>query len=131
MSRYLLDTNHLSAYLDREQPLKGRTDSAQTRVDRFGICLPVLCEYHAGIRLGRKYERNLARLQHALRRLWPVDEDTAAVFAEVFGEARTKGRAMSQFDLLIAAIARQYELTLLSSDEDFRAVTGVRVENWL
>ncbi len=50
MKRYLLDTNHLSAYLDRRPVLERRIDSALRASDRVGICLPVLCEYRAGIR---------------------------------------------------------------------------------
>src|SRR5437870_13051477 len=75
MSRYLLDTNHLSAYLDGQPALESRIDGAIRAGDRFGICLPVQCEYRAGIRLGRRWQRNAARLQAAMAilRQWPVD----------------------------------------------------------
>ncbi len=32
---------------------------------------------------------------------------------------------------MIAALARQMDLTVLSSDRDFAAVSGLSVENWL
>ena len=38
---------------------------------------------------------------------------------------------LSQFDLLIAALARQRGLILPTADQDFRPVTGLQVENWL
>ncbi len=133
MNRYLLDTNHLSAYLDRVPDLKRRVDAALRSGDRFGICLPVLCEYKAGIRLGRRFRQNLARLQAALAifRLWPADEQIASEFATLFQELRTAGQMLSQFDLLIAAIARHGKLTLLSADRDYERVQQLRVENWL
>jgi predicted nucleic acid-binding protein len=133
LNRYLLDTNHLSAYLDRQPALERRIDDRLRAGDRFGICLPVLCEYRAGIRLSRRYRQNLARLQLALARirLWPTDEQTAAEFAEIFRELRSGGRMLAQFDLLIAAVARQYKLTLLTADQDFQPVTGLTIENWL
>ncbi|TVS16075.1 MAG: type II toxin-antitoxin system VapC family toxin [Planctomycetaceae bacterium] len=133
MRRYLLDTNHLSAYLDRCAPLEQRIDDALKAGDRVGLCLPVLCEYRAGIRLGRRYQRNLARLHHALGilRIWPMDEGTAVEFAELFRELRSVGRVMSQFDLLIAALARQHGLILLTADRDFEPVSGIKVQNWL
>jgi tRNA(fMet)-specific endonuclease VapC len=133
LNRHLLDTNHLSAYLDRQPALEQRIDAGLRTGDRFGICLPVLCEYRAGIRLSRRYRQNLARLQRALAlfRLWPVDEQTAVEFAELFQELRSAGRMLSQFDLLIAAVARQHKLILLTADQDFRAVTRVKTENWL
>jgi predicted nucleic acid-binding protein len=108
VNRYLLDTNHLSAYLDRQPALVQRIDPAPRAGHRVGICLPVLCEYRAGIRLRRRYRQSLARLQAALPllRLWPTDEQTAVEFAELFQELRSAGRALSQFDLLIAATGR-------------------------
>ncbi len=133
MKKYLLDTNHLSAYLDRKAALEQRLDKSLRAGDRFGICLPVLCEYRAGIRMSRRYRQNLARLQAALGifRLWPADESTAAVFAEIFQELRSAGKMLSQFDLLIAAVARAHKLTLLTADRDFQQVSGLKVENWL
>ena len=75
----------------------------------------------------------MARLQAALAvfRLWPADEQTAAEFAELFHELRSAGRMLSQFDLLIAAVARQFKLTLLTADQDFQPVSQLRIENWL
>jgi tRNA(fMet)-specific endonuclease VapC len=133
LNRYLLDTNHLSDYLDRHPVLQPRVDAALRAGDRFGICSPVYCEYRAGIRVSRRYRQNLARLQAALAvfRLWPTDEDTAAEFAEIFRELRSAGRVLAQFDLLIAAVARQYKLTLLTADRDFEPVAGLHIENWL
>ena len=133
MNRYLLDTNHLSAYLDRHPVLQPKVDAALRMGDRFGICLPVYCEYRAGIRVSRRYRQNLARFQAALAvfRTWPADEDSAAEFAEIFRELRASGRMLAQFDLLIAAVARQSQLTLLTADQDFQVVRGLVVENWL
>jgi tRNA(fMet)-specific endonuclease VapC len=133
LTKYLLDTNHLSAYLDRKPALMKRIDAALRAGDRFGICLPVLCEYRAGIRLSKRYRQNFTRLQAALAifRLWPADESTAVVFAEIFQELRVVGKMLSQFDLLIAAVARQQKLTLLTADQDFQPVSGLKTETWL
>lgn len=133
MKRYLLDTNHLSAYLDRHPVLQPRVDAALRAGDRFGICVPVHCEYRAGIRVSRRHRQNLARLQAALAlfRVWPTDDDTVAEFAEIFRELRAEGRMLSQFDLLIAALARQQRLILLTADKDFQPVKRLDLENWL
>ena len=133
MNRYLLDTNHLSAYLDRHPALQSRVDAALRAGDRFGICLPVHCEYRAGIRISRRYRQNLARFQAALAlfRVWPTDEGTAVEFAELFRELRSMGKMLSHFDLLIAAVARQLKLILLTADQDFRPVPSLHIENWL
>jgi predicted nucleic acid-binding protein len=49
VKKYPLDTNHLSAYLDRSPALEQKIDRSLRSGDGFGICLPVLCEYRAGI----------------------------------------------------------------------------------
>lgn len=133
MTKYLLDTNHLSAYLARHPTLEARIDSAMRAGDRFGLCLPVLFEYRGGIRLGRYYQRNLSRLRASLTlfRLWPMDVDTSGEFADLFRECREQGRVMSQFDMTIAAVARQQDLVLLSADQDFKGVARLKWENWL
>lgn len=133
MTKYLLDTNHLSAYLARHPALEARIDAAMRAGDRFGLCLPVLFEYRAGIRLGRYYQRNLSRLRASLTlfRLWPMDVDTSGEFADLFRECREQGRVMSQFDMTIAAVARQHDLVLLSADQDFKGVTRLKWDNWL
>jgi tRNA(fMet)-specific endonuclease VapC len=133
LKRYLLDTNHLSALIDRQPALSQRVNAASRAGDRFGVCLPVLCEYRAGIRLGRRYRRNLARLQTSLAilRIWPCDNATIAEFAEIHCELRTTGRLIGPLDLLIASVVRRHNLILLTADQDFQNVSGIRIENWL
>lgn len=133
MNSYLLDTNHLSAYIDHHSTLEPRVDAGLRAGHRFGITLPVLCEYRAGIVRGKHHQRNLRRLEsvrHFLR-LWPLDENTAFEFAALDEELRRIGRILSPFDNLIAAGAHQYAFTLLTADNDFSLVPRLHVENWL
>jgi tRNA(fMet)-specific endonuclease VapC len=83
--------------------------------------------------MSKRHRQNLARLDAALEvfRLWPSDESTAVVFSEIFQELRAVGKMLSQFDLLIAAIARQHNLILLTADQDFEPVRGLKTRNWL
>ena len=54
----------------------------------------------------------------------------ALSYATVFRNARM-GRAQSQVDMMLAALARQLKWTLLTSDRDFDAMPDIRTENWL
>jgi predicted nucleic acid-binding protein len=119
--------------LDRRAGLAQRIGIAVRAGHRFGICLPVLREYRAGIRLSRRSRQNQARLQAALTIIcfWPADEQSAAEYATQFRELGAAGRMLSQFDLLIAGVARQYKLTLLTADRDFNSVERLKIENWL
>ena len=46
MNRYLLDTNHVSAYLDRQPALTQRVDAALRAGDRLGFACP--CSVNTG-----------------------------------------------------------------------------------
>jgi predicted nucleic acid-binding protein len=130
--RYLLDTNHLSAYCDAK-PVEHRIESAIGQGHRFGVTVPVLCEYQAGILAGNRYRKNLVRLERAMGRfrIWPVDEATSVEFASIVKDLRAAGRLIPPFDILIASSARQLGLTLLTADRDFLVVPNLRTENWL
>jgi predicted nucleic acid-binding protein len=132
LKRYLLDTNHLSAYLDR-RPIKARITAALLSGNRFGVCLPVLCEYRAGIRQGRKQRENLRRLATSMKyfRIWPMTADTPLMYAETVTFLKSIGQSRAQFDVLIAAIAEQHSLTILTADRDFDVIPNVDIENWL
>ena len=63
-------------------------------------------------------------------RLWPLDADTTRLYGAVYLELRRLGRVLSQVDMLLAAIARQHKLIVLTTDRDFEALAGLRIENW-
>jgi len=86
----------------------------------------------AGIQQTPNPEDNRRRLMQLLRqiRLWPLDADTTRFYGAVYLDLRRQGRALSQVDMMLAALARQYNLTILTTDRDFEALTDLRVENW-
>ena len=79
-----------------------------------------------------KPEDNRRRLAQLLRhvRLWPLDAETARLYGTVYLEWRRRGRALSQVDMLLAALARQHKLTVLTTDRDFDALPDLRAEDW-
>jgi predicted nucleic acid-binding protein len=133
VTRYLFDTNHLSKYLDRHAALELKVDAALRAGHRFGISLPVLCNTARALRPAADHNEIFKRLIAAMGifRLWPADQKTAAEFASLFVELRQMGRMLSQFDLLIAAQARQQGVTLLTADSDCQIVPSLTIENWL
>ena len=121
MTNYLLDCNHLSPALRKTSKLRNRIEQRRLAGDRFICCHPVLCELEAGIQHTPKPDENRRQLSHLLNhiRLWPLDL-----------ELRRKGRVLSQVDIMLAALARQHKLTLLTSDLDFQALPDLTVEDW-
>jgi tRNA(fMet)-specific endonuclease VapC len=64
-------------------------------------------------------------------RLWPVDLDIAVRYGEIFAESQKAGRALSQVDMILAAMARNSNVILLTTDQDFQALPDISTENWL
>ena len=62
---------------------------------------------------------------------WPLDPSDAGPYAAIDIELRRRGRAMSQADMMLAALARRMKLTLLTTDRDFEAFPDIHRENWV
>jgi tRNA(fMet)-specific endonuclease VapC len=132
MAAYLLDTNHVGIAVDRASLVGQRIVEARLAGIRFGTCFPVLCEIEAGMRQVRgkaKYRRDLNHLLLQLR-LWPIDLKTTRIYGDIYMELRRAGRVLSQVDIMVAALARQINLTILTTDRDFGALPDVRTEDW-
>ena len=132
MPDYLLDCNHLSAALRKVSLVRERIHRERRGGHRFISCYPVLCELEVGIQQTPKPEENRRRLAQLLRhvRLWPLDANTARLYGAVYIELRRLGRVLSQVDMVLAALARQHKLTVLTTDRDFEALTDLQTENW-
>src|SRR6266481_8086798 len=132
MPDHLLDSNHMSAAIRKVSPVRDRIHQGRRAGHRFISCYPVLCELEVGIQQTSKPEDNRRRLAQLLRhvRLWPLDAETARLYGAVYIELRRQGRVLSQVDMVLAALARQHKLSVLTTDGDFEALTDLRVENW-
>jgi predicted nucleic acid-binding protein len=63
--------------------------------------------------------------------LWPIDLETARLYGEIHQKLRRAGRILSPVDKMVAALARQMSVKVLTTDRDFEALPEVRTENWL
>ena len=124
----ILDTNGLSAAADGDEATRLILSAASQLV----LPVIVLGEYRFGIR----QSRHRARYNEWLRQLIPacrvllVDEETAGRYAEIRSELKAKGRPIPANDLWIAALTRQHALPLLSRDQHFDAVRGLKRISW-
>lgn len=85
-----------------------------------------------GIQQTPKPQENRRLLAHLLNhvRLWPLDGETTRHYGAIYLELKRIGRVLSQVDIMLAALARQHRLTLLTSDRDFEALPDIRTEDW-
>jgi tRNA(fMet)-specific endonuclease VapC len=130
---YLLDTNHLSRAVTPRSPVRQRITDLRQRGSKVGTCVPVLCEIEAGIQQVSQpdvYRLNLERLLRQIR-VWPIDPSPATLYGVIHHDLKRRGRVLSQVDMMLAALARQMTLTVVTSDQDFTALPDIPVENWL
>jgi predicted nucleic acid-binding protein len=126
MAGTLLDTNHLSEALHSVSRVRDRIGQLRQTGVRVGTCVPVLCELEAGFPSGERgevYRGALRRLLSTVR-LWPLPGEIARVYGDIFRDLRSRGRVLSQVDMILAALARQMDLTLATTDLDFGARPG-------
>jgi tRNA(fMet)-specific endonuclease VapC len=131
MAGFLLDTNHVGLAVNPVSTVGQRIFEARIAGQRLGTCLPVLCEIEAGIAQVRnrsKYRRDLNHLFRQLR-LWPIDQFATRYYGEIFTYLRRRGRVLSQLDMMVAALARQMKLTVLTTDRDFQALPDLQTED--
>jgi tRNA(fMet)-specific endonuclease VapC len=133
MKRFLLDTNHIGESIGRVSIVRDRIQQLYRQGIVFGTCGPVLCELFVGIVLRKDATQVRRRLNGVLQvvRIWPIDLAIADHYAAAYHTLKEAGRVLSQVDMLLAALARHLNATLLSTDGDFDALPDIRTENWV
>jgi predicted nucleic acid-binding protein len=133
MNRYLLDTNHLGEAIDAVSVVRDRLQQLHREGDVFRTCGPVLCELLVGVAVRKDKEKMRRRLDKLLElvRVWPIEIGIAERYAQTYHELKNAGRALSQVDIMLVAVARETGATLLTTDNDFRPISDIHLENWL
>jgi tRNA(fMet)-specific endonuclease VapC len=132
MTRYLLDTNHLSPLITPGHSLRERVQRQFASGDTFAIPSPVLSEFLFGIGGLPRVQQNRQEWQHIRSDFGFID-----INAELAEEAanlrlilQKRGWQIKLFDALIAVVALRDNFILLTTDKDFHGIDGLRHENW-
>ncbi len=124
----ILDTTAVSAILSGDRKVARVLSSA----DQHHLTWIVVGEYEFGLR-GSGQRTRLGRLFQELESesilVFP-DRKTTDQYAQVRHELKLKGRPIPENDVWIAAVARQYDLSIVSSDAHFDHVAGVTRIGW-
>ncbi len=133
MTRFLLDTNSASDYINRRHGIFERARLEVAKGNPIGIGIPVLAELAAGIEYSASRDRNIKSLKSALPtfKLWPFDQAAAFEYGRLYAELTRLGRPIGVVDMMIASIARTLgNCIVVSADSDFAVVPGLTLENW-
>ena len=126
--RFLLDTNIVIALFAKEVGVQQRLAAASE------VFVPsvVLGELYYGARKSVRVEANIARVDAfaASSAVLVSDAATARQYGAIKNALRAKGRPLPENDIWIAAVAKQYDLTLVSRDGHFDEIAGLTVAAW-
>jgi tRNA(fMet)-specific endonuclease VapC len=123
----LLDTNVVVALLAGDPETRDFLSQAEMTF------LPsiVLGELYYGAWKSRQKEANSSRIDAlaAKSAVLPVDAVTAWHFGRIKSALGAKGRPIPENDIWIAALAKQYGLSILTRDQHFKEVDGIEIVN--
>jgi tRNA(fMet)-specific endonuclease VapC len=130
--KYLLDTN-ICIHWIQGRDLKLRDKIISTPLDELVLCSPVKAELYYGAKNSAKRFENeqvLARFFAPIKSL-PFDDQSSVFYGELRTHLRAQGQPIGNQDLMIASIAHQHQLTLVTRDVlDFKMIPLLKIEEW-
>ena len=134
--KYLLDTNHWS-YLQRNHP--NVLTHIQDLSDNTTIYMPVVAqaELLVGVELALddSHKQKLRDLYEQVATEYTeiayINSQVAEKYASIFTSLKRKGRPIETNDIWIAAIALEYDMILVTNDEHFQYIDGLKIEDWI
>ncbi|MGH6951843.1 MAG: type II toxin-antitoxin system VapC family toxin [Vitreimonas sp.] len=125
----MLDTNVWSDVLRGGKPAR---KLASTSVARVLLAAPVLYELRRGaVRAARaKALQQAIDDMAAVHEVAHFDADAAEAAAKLGAALASRGRQIQHLDTMIAGIAVARGAVLVTTDNDFKGVAGLKVEDW-
>jgi len=127
----LLDTNTVSYYISGNPP------TVRERLDRVGLRNTAVstiteAELRYGVARNPTAVRRRESVESFLRNaiIQPWDSAVARAYGLLRAEQERKGKPLSTEDLMIAAHALSLGLTLVTHDQAFSFVEGLKTEDW-
>jgi len=126
--KFLLDTNVIIALFAKEPVVHERLSNAD---EVFVPCI-ALGEMYFGAYKSLRIKENLARINEFVLNstVLACDTDTAKKYGDNKNQLKEKGQPLPENDIWIAAVAQQYDLTLITRDNHFHIIENLKIESW-
>ncbi len=127
-SKYLLDTNIISAWLSGEKNIADNIEASTT----VYIPLVVIGELFYGAFYSDKKQKNINDIEKLVSRykILQADKQTAKDYGQIKTALRKKGRPIPDNDIWIAALAIQHKIILATRDAHFNEVPTLKTVRW-
>jgi tRNA(fMet)-specific endonuclease VapC len=128
----ILDTDIIVALLKGKKEADKAMQSLQEKGDEVATTIISAYELLKGAYLSSKPKDNLAAVQELLSNIHVLDLTLQACeeASKIYQDLKQEGRLIGEFDVLIAAISRTYDETIITRDEHFGFIRGIKVTEW-
>ncbi len=130
--KFLLDTDTCVFWLRGHEPVRARL--VAVGIEEVGISIVTLAELRYGAQCSARPESNHRAIDDFISGITVIHVDSAIArsFGSLKAHLRREGKLISDFDLLIAATASTYDLTLVTNNlNHFRRIPNLRLETWV
>jgi len=126
--RVLLDTNIVIAIFADDYSVRRALEETEE------VFVPVIVfgELYYGAHKSSRVETNIRRINEFAMNCSVVtcDTETSRLYGKIKDVLRLKGRPIPENDIWIAAIAKQYAMTLVSRDDHFKEIDNLVTLSW-
>jgi len=128
----ILDTDILVALLKGKRDANEAMQGLQEKGDDAATTIISAYELLKGAYLSSRPKDNLAEVQELLSNIHVLDltQQACEEASVIYRDLRKTGSLIGEFDVLIAAIVRTYNETIMTRDEHFTLIRGTKVTEW-
>jgi tRNA(fMet)-specific endonuclease VapC len=132
MDRVLIDTDILSYYFKGDKTVIKNFENYLKHIDLIEISIITYYEIIGGLMAKNALKQlSIFEVFASENIVIPMTEISAKISAELYSTLRQIGKTVDDIDLLIAGIAIENDLTLVTNNENhFERIPGLRIENW-
>ena len=128
----IIDTSVMIALLKGTPDAKEKIRESLNQNDLPAVTIITVYELLKGAYLSSKRQDNLTNVKEALSNMQILELSTEACeeASNIYYELYRSGQLISEFDILVAAVAKTQGQTLLTRDQHFTSIKGLNLILW-
>jgi tRNA(fMet)-specific endonuclease VapC len=132
MNRVLIDTDILTYFLKGDPEVIQNLNNYLDYYDVLEINLITYYEILSGLSAKNAFKQ-ISIFEDFVSEniILPLTEKSVKISAEIYGTLRKSGNKLDDIDVLIAGIAIENDMTLITNNvKHFSRIPGLKIENW-
>lgn len=127
-----LDTDILVSLLKGSPDAIEKITALQESGHKISTTIITAYELMKGAYISTRADENLMKVRESISNLRVLELSFGAAeeASRMFKELRDRGRLIGEFDVLIAGIVKFHDESLVTRDEHFKAIRGMRLISW-